>query len=64
MTTLGFDRYIEPLKTYLQKYRETCRPNERKNKKEEIAEEYNIEQSYDVYINIIELDESIITTTK
>jgi nuclear transcription Y subunit beta len=24
MTTLGFDNYVEPLKLYLQKYREVC----------------------------------------
>lgn len=26
MSTLGFDNYVEPLKVYLQKYREVTRP--------------------------------------
>lgn len=37
MSTLGFDNYVEPLKLYLQKYRETT-----KQEKNSISENYEI----------------------
>ena len=39
MSTLGFDRYIEPLSLYLQKFREA--PKETKNKNDRMNEMQN-----------------------
>ena len=53
MSNLGFDNYVEPLKIYLQKYRDSIkcetRPNEYANEGEAGAEQLNIEKIINNY---------------
>lgn len=48
MSTLGFDNYVEPLKTYLQKYRESIK-GDRTSGAEGFEE--GAEEAYGIYLN-------------